>query len=103
MSSPFQLDEQAVRAVVEDVMRSLARSPILSPAASPSSPPAGAAPARPAAKGGRYGVFEDVNAACVAAQGAFEQLKEKGVAGRAKVIEIVKAMSTAHAVEWGKF
>ncbi|MEI7551206.1 MAG: aldehyde dehydrogenase family protein [Verrucomicrobiota bacterium] len=103
MSSPFQLDEQAVRAVVEDVMRSLARSPILSPAASPSSPPAGAAPARPAAKGGRYGVFEDVNAACVAAQGAFEQLKEKGVAGRAKVVEIVKAMSTAHAVEWGKF
>jgi aldehyde dehydrogenase len=48
-------------------------------------------------------VFEDVKEACAAAQDAFEQLKEKGIAGRAKVVEIVKELCTARAVEWGKF
>lgn len=110
MSTPLQLDDQAVRSIVEDVMRSLGRSPIPSPAPAPSVPP----PASPATastvsrprspgKGGRYGVFEDVNEACVAAQAAFEQLKEKGIAGRAKVVEIVKEMVTAKADEWGKY
>ncbi|MDI1249475.1 MAG: aldehyde dehydrogenase EutE [Lacunisphaera sp.] len=104
MSTPLQLDESAIRAVVEEVMRGLGRAP------APSSAPApGAAPAaRPSApiprrSGPRFGVFEDVNEACAAAQSAFEQLKEKGVTGRAKVVEIVKEMVTAKAVEWGKF
>ncbi len=102
--SSLQLDEQALRAVVEDVMRSLGRSPVLSPAPAPSAPaPAPARAAAPSARAGRFGVFEDVNEACVAAQAAFEQLREKGVAGRAKVVEIVKELVTAHAVEWGKF
>jgi len=105
--STLQLDEQALRAVVEDVMRSLGRSPVLSPAPAPSAPAApaapSAAPARAPARGGRFGVFEDVNEACLAAQAAFEQLREKGVAGRAKVVEIVKELVTANAVEWGKF
>ena len=107
MSSTLQLDEQALRAVVEDVMRSLGRSPVLSPAPAPSAPvPAAASSSSPRAsslRGSRYGVFEDVNEACAAAQAAFEQLKEKGIAGRAKVVEIVKEMVTAKAVEWGKF
>ena len=38
-----------------------------------------------------------------AAQDAFEQLKTKGIAGRAKVVEIVKALCTEKAAEWGKF
>ncbi len=107
MSTPLQLDESAVRAVVEEVMRGLGRSPILSPAPAPSAaspvPSAAASRPRPAGTGRRFGVFEDVNDACAAAQQAFEQLKEKGVAGRAKVVEIVKEMVTAKAVEWGKF
>ena len=111
MSSPLQLDEQALRAVVEDVMRGLGRSPVLSPAPSPSAAGGPGAPraatatsaSRVSGKGGRFGVFEDVNEACAAAQAAFEQLREKGVAGRAKVVEIVKEMVTAKAVEWGKY
>lgn len=110
MSPPLQLDEQALRAVVDDVMRSLGRSPVLSPAPAPSAPQAAPAAAaktsassRVQAKGGRFGVFEDVNDACAAAHSAFEQLKEKGVAGRAKVVEIVKEMVTAKVVEWGKY
>lgn len=108
MSTPLQLDEQALRAVVEDVMRGLGRSPGPSSAPVPAAPPPAAsarpvAPSRTSAKAGRFGVFEDVNEACAAAQSAFEQLREKGVAGRAKVVEIVKEMVTAKAVEWGKF
>ena len=105
MSSPLPLDEQALRAVVEDVMRNLGRSPVLSPAPAPSAPPPAARSATPAPRrgGGRFGVFADVKEACAAAHDAFAQLKEKGVAGRAKVVEIVKEMVTAKAVEWGKF
>ena len=59
--SSLQLDEQALRAVVEDVMRSLGRSPVLSPAPAPSAPaPAPARAAAPSARAGRFGVFEEV-------------------------------------------
>src|SRR5262245_32598009 len=44
-------------------------------------------------RSGRYGVFQDANEACAAAQGAFEQLRQKGVAARAKVVEIVKILA----------
>jgi aldehyde dehydrogenase len=105
MSSSLQLDESALRAIVDEVMRGLGgRAPAASAAPAATSKPA-AAPSAPrsGSKGPRYGVFEDVNEACAAAQVAFEQLTEKGIAGRAKVIEIVKEMVTAKAVEWGKF
>ena len=110
MSTILQLDEQALRSVVEDVMRSLGRSPIISPAPSPSAPavakPAAAGSsglARASSRGPRFGLFEDVKEACAAAQDAFEQLKEKGMAGRAKVVDIVKDLVTRNAAEWGKF
>ncbi len=79
-------------------MRGLGRTP--SSSSQPASPPAA-----PAIRSGgpRYGVFEDVKSACAAAQQAFEQLKEKGIAGRAKVVEIVKELCTSRAAEWGKF
>lgn len=51
---------------------------------------------------GRFGVFEDPNEACAAAADAFVQLKEKGMAARARVVEIVKTMAEANAVPWGK-
>lgn len=101
MSSPLQLDEKALRAVVEDVLRSLGRSPVLSPAPAPGSA-AAAAPA--VVRGGpRLGVFDSVPEACAAAHAAFTQLQAKGIAGRAKVVEIVKSLATAHAAEWGRF
>ena len=103
MSSTLQIDEQSLRTIVEDVMRSLGRSPVVSPAPSPSAAPAAAAPVSVRRGGPRFGVFEDVKEACAAAQDAFEQLKAKGIAGRAKVVEIVKALCTEKAAEWGKF
>lgn len=103
--STLQLDEQSLRAVVEDVLRSLGRSPVVSPAPAPANVAAAqaAAPAVRRGSGPRFGVFEDIKEACAAAQDAFEQLKTKGIAGRAKVVEIVKELATAKAAEWGKF
>jgi aldehyde dehydrogenase len=50
----------------------------------------------------RHGVFQDANEACAAAHNGFLQLKKKGVAARAKVVEIVKTLAETHAEEWGR-
>jgi aldehyde dehydrogenase len=104
----IQVDEKILRTVVEDVLRGLA-VPAAKPA--PTSAAAPAPAARPVAaaapgsrrSGPRFGVFEDAKEACAAAQEAFLQLKEQGIAGRTKVVEIVKELVTAKAVEWGRF
>ncbi|MGA3179494.1 MAG: aldehyde dehydrogenase family protein [Verrucomicrobiota bacterium] len=49
-----------------------------------------------------FGVFEDGPQACAAAQEAFLQLQEKGFAARERVVEIVKMLADARAVEWGR-
>jgi aldehyde dehydrogenase len=51
---------------------------------------------------GKYGVFQDANEACAAAHEGYLQLRQKGVAARAKVVEIVKTMAEANAEVWGK-
>ena len=51
---------------------------------------------------GKFGVFATAEEACGAAQEAFLQLKEKGVAARRKIEEIVKAMAEKNAEQWGK-
>src|SRR5467141_234333 len=53
-------------------------------------------------RSGKYGVFQDPNEACAAAHAGFLQLKQKGMAARAKVVEIVKTMADANATEWGR-
>ena len=109
MSANLQLDEQAIRTIVEDVMRGLGRAPAAAPAPAPAAPKsssstASAVSAAPRRSGGpRFGVFDDVKEACSAAQAAFEQLRNKGVAGRAKVVEIVKELCSKNAAAWGKF
>jgi aldehyde dehydrogenase len=57
--------------------------------------------ANPALRG-KYGVFATADEACDAAQEAFLQLKEKGVAARRKIEEIVKALAEKNAEQWGK-
>lgn len=51
---------------------------------------------------GKYGVFQDANEACDAAQEAYLQLKEKGIEARRKIEEIVKTMAEKNAEPWGK-
>jgi len=116
MTKPLQLDDVTLRAVVADVMVGLGRASSAGNGAAPpqrSSPSAPdsahartASPARVSARtnGKRhYGVFDDVGEACAAAQDAFAQLKDQGMAARAKVVEIVKELVTANAVKWGRF
>ncbi|MBI5381484.1 MAG: aldehyde dehydrogenase EutE [Opitutae bacterium] len=99
MSAPLQIDEALVRSVVEEVVRAFGR-----PAAAPAASAPSATPAIVTSSGGRrYGVFPDAPSAVSAAQVAFEQLRAKGVEGRAKVIEIVKTLCTKNAEAWGKF
>ncbi len=90
-----QLNEEAIRAVVAEVLSTLQAAPAGG---------AKAAPATPSIRtsSGRHGVFEDAGSAAKAAQGGFEQLKKQGFAGRAKVIEIVKQMCADNADRWGK-
>ncbi|HEX2852916.1 MAG TPA: aldehyde dehydrogenase [Opitutaceae bacterium] len=103
MSTSFQLDEQAIRTVVEDVLRGLGRTPSSSSASSPA--PRSAPSSGPAIRSGgpRFGVFDDVKEACAAAQKSFEQLCNKGIAGRSKVVEIVKELCARNAEAWGRF
>ena len=93
MSSAPAIDEALVRSVVEQVVKAFGRNG----AVSTGSGPAVVASSR------RPGVFQDAASACAAAAVAQKRLAEKGVAARAKVVEIVKTLATQNAVEWGKF
>jgi aldehyde dehydrogenase len=51
---------------------------------------------------GKFGVFATADEACAAAQEAFLQLQQKGIAARRKIEEIVKALAEKNAEPWGK-
>ncbi len=86
-----QLSEAAIRDVVTEVL-----SKIQAGTATPVSAP------NIRSKPGRHGVFDSAADAAKAAQGGFEQLRQSGWAGRAKVVEIVKTMCFDNAERWGK-
>jgi len=98
-----QINETLVRDIITEVLGRLG-----SPAATSAAPThaCGCNGNGQAARGnsnrGKYGVFQDANEACEAAGAAFVQLQKKGMAARAKIVEIVKAMSEANALEWGR-
>src|SRR5438477_6406154 len=100
--------ETLIRDVVAEVLARLNGGP--APAQSPSftSPaPCGcdgkshAAAPSPALRG-KFGVFQDANEACAAAQEAFLQLQQKGVAARRKIEEIIKTLADKNAESWGR-
>src|SRR5579864_1986974 len=95
------INENLVRDVVAEVLNRLGQAP----AGNSSPAPAKAAcscEAKPKAsggtiRGGRHGVFQDAAEACAAAHAAFLELKKKGVAARARVVEIVKTLAETNA------
>src|SRR5437868_496528 len=95
------INETLIRDVVAEVLGRLGQ-PAAAPAAAPKeSCGCGNGHATAASVGrGKHGVFQDANEACAAAHAAFLQLRQKGVAARQKVVEIVKTMADAKAVEW---
>lgn len=103
------VNEALIRNVIEEVVGRIGRTP--SSNSSSAQPAMGGGfqakaskPTTPRSGAGShsFGVFADANQACEAANHAFHQLQEKGVAGRAKVIEIIKTMADSKAEEWGK-
>ncbi len=99
------LDQETLRSVVESVVARLAQTQ-----ASPVSnnQPAAAKPASSCGCGcpgeaEKSGVFTCVDKAAEAAHDAHLQLRKLGVAGRARVIEIVKTMAVSQAEPWGRF
>ncbi len=105
------VNETLIRDVVAEVLGKLggatATATISAPAAAPAprtEPCAGSvkrSTGAPALRG-KFGVFATADEACEAAQEAFLQLKEKGVAARRKIENIVKTMAEKNAGAWGK-
>jgi aldehyde dehydrogenase len=102
------INETLIRDVVAEVLGRLGQAPAAKAAPSSASSKEacacsgnGHSTARTIGRG-KHGVFQDANEACEAAQAGFLQLKQKGVAARAKVVEIVKALAEANAAEWGR-
>src|SRR5436190_5071934 len=101
------VNENLIRDVVAEVLGRLGQGTSLR---IPSTPPAAQSCACThedrnsgfSARRGKFGVFQDANEACAAANEGFLQLKTKGVAARARVVELIKAIADAKAVEWGK-
>src|ERR1039458_8519745 len=102
------INEALIRDVVAEVLGGLGQPPAPNAAPSPAPPKetCGCGGNGHATSGtigrGKHGVFQDAKEACEAAQAGFFQLRQKGVAARAKVVEIVKALAEANAVEWGR-
>lgn len=91
------MDSQQIRSIVEEVLNQLDK------------PAAGNAPARPASAparkvpgGGDNGVFAEADAAIEAAHEAYLKLSQQGLAGREKIVQIVKKLCYDNAQVWGK-
>jgi aldehyde dehydrogenase len=105
------VNETLVRDIVAEVMGRLngGSAPAKSAPAAPTPPPSkdcgcehkGKSRPAPALRG-KFGVFATADEACEAAQEAFLQLKEKGIAARRKIEEIVKALAEKNAEAWGR-
>ncbi|MGC9941597.1 MAG: aldehyde dehydrogenase family protein [Verrucomicrobiota bacterium] len=106
------LNETLIRDVVAEVLGKLGGT---STVTSKPATPAPAAAAKPDACAcstrkvaaniplrGKFGVFQDANEACTAAQEAFLLLQKKGMAARRKIEEIVKTLAEKNAESWGK-
>jgi aldehyde dehydrogenase len=107
------VNENLIRDVVSEVLGKLGGSSTASTTTRPGSAPTPApksecctygtkkATSAPALRG-KFGVFATAEEACEAAQEAFLQLKEKGVAARRKIEETVKTLAEKNAEPWGK-
>ncbi|MDP6444603.1 MAG: aldehyde dehydrogenase EutE [Pirellulaceae bacterium] len=82
----MQIDENLIKNVVSQVLAEM-----------------GPTPAPVAARGfaGRHGVFQDAGEAVTAARDAFEQLRDRGLQDRKRIIDHIRRISIDQAVELG--
>ncbi len=104
------VNETLIRDVVAEVLGRIGGTTTAKPASSaaPSAPAAACgcngkshSASNPALRG-KFGVFQDAGEACAAAHESFLLLKQKGVAARRKIEEIIKTMAERNAEVWGK-
>jgi aldehyde dehydrogenase len=92
------MESAKIRAIVEEVMQRLNETGAAAPAATGTRHP-------PAAGGGRQtgsGVYATADEAITAAHEAYLALSKIGIAGREKIVQVVKKMCHSRAQEWGK-
>ena len=82
-------DENLIRSIVAQVLSEV--GPI----------PPGLSAKSGSASGGRHGIFYDANLAVSAARAAFEQLRERPISDRRKVIDIIRKISIEQCEELG--
>src|SRR6185436_958187 len=98
------VNDTLIRDIVAEVLGRLTQAPQSAPTPAEKSCGCGNGHVSSVTTSGRgtFGVFQDANEACAAAHSGFLQLKKKGMAARARIVEIIKTMADANAVEWGK-
>jgi aldehyde dehydrogenase len=96
------LDPDTIRSVVESVVARLQEGAPKAPATPAPNASCGCNGSSSSSSGQR-GVFDCVTKAAESANDAHLKLKKLGVAGRAKVIEIVKHLAVSNAEPWGRF
>lgn len=103
------VNEALIRDIVSEVLGRLGGAPAPAPAPAPAAPDTRptcncptSAKSSSTARRGTFGVFQDAREACAAAHEAYLQLSAQGVAGRARVVEIVKRLCDFHAVPWAR-
>lgn len=88
------MDSQQIRSIVEEVLNQLQ--------AKPAGGSAAPAVSKPSVKRGDRGVFADAGDAIEAAHDAYLQLSKQGLAGREKIVQVVKKLCFNNAERWGK-
>lgn len=81
----MQINESMIRDVVAQVLAEVGKAPIVSGKS----------------YAGRFGIFTDVDEAVAAAREAFEQLSQRGMADRKRIIDHIRRISIDNCVELG--
>jgi len=89
------MDSSRIRSIVEEVMQRLNESGAATP---PAPSTASVSPGNRL----RAGVFENAADAIEAAHSAYLQLSKQGLAGREKIVQVVKRLCRENAREWGR-
>lgn len=95
----MELDERRVSQIVERVVRELSGT---APAAAPTNGQASPLPVPPAPSGGNSGIVNSPEDAIVAAERAYAELTDGGIALRRVVVQAIRDTAIKHAAEWGQ-
>jgi len=93
------MDSANIRTIVEEVLQRLQENGMVGSSPAPARPAAGA---RKPASARALGVFADADSAIEAAHEAYVALSRIGLAGREKIVRVVKGLCHARAEEWGR-